>query len=218
MTSFLPSIPRCCCSFFSPLSLCALVALSFSHTFTPFDCCPSLLILSFFSSLPLFLSFFNLPFLASFFFFLHFSLCSSCFLAVSVPYFLLSVSSIFSSFSPLFCPFFPFHPSFSILSYILCRFLFPSFLSWPFCFSSLVFFNFLSLYPSFCVYFFFSFLSIFVFLTLSFFLYSFMSVASHSSCFPPVRSSLPSLSSFSPPLPSFPSCRMPGSRCPPQAA
>lgn len=69
MTSFLLSIPRCCCSFFSPLSLCALVALSFSHTFTPFDCCPSLLILSFFSSLPLFLSFFNLPFLASFFFF-----------------------------------------------------------------------------------------------------------------------------------------------------
>lgn len=107
MTSFLLSIPRCCCSFFSPLSLCALVALSFSHTFTPFDCCPSLLILSFFSSLPLFLSFFNLPFLASFFF-SHFSLCSSCFLAVSVPYFLLSVSSIFSSFSPSLLSVLPF--------------------------------------------------------------------------------------------------------------
>lgn len=218
MTSFLLSIPRCCCSFFSPLSLCALVALSFSHTFTPFDCCPSLLILSFFSSLPLFLSFFNLPFLASFFFF-HTSLFAP-------PAFLLYLSLIFCSPSLLSSLLFPLsfvRSSLSIPPFRSCPTSFVVFFSLPFClglsvFRPSYFFNFLSLYPSFCVYFFFSFLSIFVFLTLSFFLYSFMSVVSHSSCFLPVRSSLPSLSSFFPPLPSFPSCRMPGSRCPPQAA
>lgn len=103
MTSFLLSIPRCCCSIFSPLSLCALVALSFSHTFTPFDCCPSLLILSFFSSLPLFLSFFNLPFLASFFFFTLLSLllllsCCICplFFALRLFYLLFFFPSLLS--------------------------------------------------------------------------------------------------------------------------
>lgn len=134
MTSFLPSIPRCCCSFFSPLSLCALVALSFSHTFTPFDCCPSLLILSFFSSLPLFLSFFNLPFLASFFFFY-----TSLF---APPAFLLYLSLIFCSPSLLSSLLFPLsfvRSSLSIPPFRSCPTSFVVFFSLPFCLGLSVF-------------------------------------------------------------------------------